>query len=185
MPNWCETDLIVSGRKDRLDEFFEAVVASKEEDEYSVLRAFLPRPEVLNNTKPDRIPWTDDEIASSVDEATRAQRIEENRVWQETSGVATLQTGFPDWYSWSLSMWGTKWYDRAFEPVRTPRSVKLTLLTAWSTPYNGLERISAQTGLTMVGRWYEGGMGVQGYFKIQDGECLRDISRNYRGWRGG
>lgn len=55
---------------------------------------------------------------------------------------ALLETGFTDWYSWSIANWGTKWGAYGFSVVdEVPLTIKFN--TAWSFPtpvFGALER---------------------------------------------
>lgn len=73
---------------------------------------------------------------------------------------AYAETGFPNWYDWSVARWGTKW--NAYQTVLTdlPEGDGLELLfeTAWSPPEPVLRAIAARfPGLIFQGAAFDEG----------------------------
>ena len=71
--------------------------------------------------------------------------LKQNPKWEEAGRArlqALLETGFADWYSWSIANWGTKWGAYDFSVVdEAPLTIKFD--TAWSFPtpvFHALER---------------------------------------------
>jgi Ferredoxin-like domain in Api92-like protein len=56
---------------------------------------------------------------------------------------ACLQTGFPDWYEWSVENWGTKWNAYHLKIDRSERPLEFYFDTAWSFPVPVFEKIAA------------------------------------------
>lgn len=78
--------------------------------------------------------------------------------------------GYPDWYSWNVENWGTKWeVDSVDEVTREPGQKEVTVYfdSAWSPPlrfYNNMEEL----GWTVKAYYYEPGMSFCGLY--EDGE---------------
>ena len=187
MPNWCETDLVFKGPERAMNVFLETLMASPiegEEELVSLLNTFLPRPEIFHEV--EQMPrWRDAELAEASSDEVRLRMQAENAAAVDAEVSLLEQTGAKDWYDWSLKNWGTKWPDHSRPPELRPRSMTMSISTAWGTPLAGLIKISEMTGLTISGRWFEAGMGYQGRFVVKAGDLLIDEAYRYRGCRGG
>jgi len=55
--------------------------------------------------------------------------------WGKRALLAAAETGYRDWYQWSIANWGTKWgsYDYEFR-AREPGRFVFKFATAWSPP---------------------------------------------------
>ena len=127
MPNWCYNSLKVKGDKEKVKEFMSKAILitgegqDKEVKEISLM-ALYPTPQRLLDAK-----------CPSDDDAMKANLIGEY--------------GYPNWYSWRLSKWGTKW-DLASPALSDSKEdknklkVTYTFDTAWSPPINAFEKIS-------------------------------------------
>jgi antirestriction protein ArdC len=63
--------------------------------------------------------------------ANRPEALEKARAAQRCQ----TETGFPDWYGWSLHHWGTKWNAYDFALLRDdPDALEFRFSTAWSFP---------------------------------------------------
>lgn len=89
-------------------------------------------------------------------------------------------------YEWCVQNWGTKWNASEPELYEGRRSLHYTFATAWSPPLPAVVKMSEKfPELLFTLRYWEGGMGFQGVFKVKGGECLKDLCGDYRGYRGG
>lgn len=53
----------------------------------------------------------------------------------EICGKAKAETGYSDWYDWSVAKWGTKWNSYGYEErTRSPGEFSFRFDTAWSFP---------------------------------------------------
>lgn len=52
--------------------------------------------------------------------------------------------GYKDWYNWSLAKWGTKWDCYEVSVSYTETVIYLSFLTAWSTPFPVIKKLSEQ-----------------------------------------
>ena len=193
MPNWCSCDLTLSGPQSALDDLCARLEGTRTETDgspgdhtFSLLEAFLPMPDALHGTNsPSRPPYSDAQVQAETHHGTQRHMIDTIAEWQLTRDDTIAQTGFDNWYDWSVQTWGTKWSDTASGYTRRARSVTLSVETPWGPPLQGLVTISQRSPLTIRCRWYEGGMGEQGVLVIKGGIVLRETSQRYRGGRGG
>jgi hypothetical protein len=94
-------------------------------------------------------------------------------------------------YEWCVENWGTKWpaaeiriedgkeTDAGFEAF-------IGFKTAWTSPAPVILKASSLfRSLYFELRYFEGQGGFQGEYVVQNGECIRDESSEYRGSRGG
>lgn len=95
--------------------------------------------------------------------------------------------GCPTWYEWCHENWGTKWGAcRTDAPVITEKSAMFTFETAWSPPEPFVRAASKKfPSLTFNLKYWEGGMGFQGQLKMKGGKIIKDVTKDYRGHRGG
>lgn len=153
MPNWCSNCLKVCGSKENLQAFTDTCT-----DNEITLETHVPMPEILNGT----------EVCFGGPEPTEQQKLDtEERV---------KQTGSADWYSWSLSNWGTKWN---IDPstLEIGEDVTAHFDTAWSPPTSWLQSVSKLfPELTFTLYFSEGGMGFYGYCSVEGGEILEDVT---------
>ena len=101
--------------------------------------------------------------------------------------------GFPTWYPWCLSFWGTKW--NAYHQhlgYFNDGEIYIEFDTAWSPPEPVFAAIAqAYPDLSMEIRYIDEGGGFAGTFTAQDGclhdepcpdEDFREFSKEYFGW---
>ena len=188
MPNWCETDVTIKGSARALDALYDRVLATADpitDTHPSLLEAYLPMPEVLIDTRPPgTVPYSDHALAAA-DPTSRQRMQEENVAVREEADQARALTGFDNWWDWAIAHWGTKWSDDTYYYLRRPRSILLSFQTPWSPPLAGVQTISAVTDLTFSLRYYEAGVGFQGYAIYRSGDLVRNDVWDYSGRRGG
>ena len=202
MPNWCSNDLYIYGdaRKDIADFISgpEGVIDFEK---------IKPMPEVLKETNHGSeerealivcgqndgaqmltYPWVVDEGVSTV-EQLRKFLLKRNPEL-EAIGKRLLelkeQTGYTNWYEWSVDHWGTKWNVDGGDRDDQERRVMLTFDTAWSPPtpiVDALSEMSPKTKFSL--RYYEGGMGFKGRYAVKGGKVIAEESGSYQGRRGG
>jgi len=79
----------------------------------------------------------------------------------------------PDWYTWRVSNWGTKW-EVSVDDVDIEENddgtytFNLNFDSAWSPPVGVYEEIASRNGWGVFATYIEGGMSFIGYF--EDGE---------------
>lgn len=134
MPNWCNNSVTISGNKEQIDKF-EAFLKKKNGDQW--FDFFLPCPQEL----------LDVDCPNKTDNAE----------------ALSEKYGHPDWYSWAVENWGTKWNADAQNWNREGDSISFGFDSAWSPPTNLYEVISQQ-GYYVDADYLEEGMGFVGRF---------------------
>lgn len=89
---------------------------------------------------------------------------------------AMTETGYKDWYDWSIANWGTKWdaYDQGMEEVGD-EEVIYTFDTAWSVPYPVLEKLSEEfPELKFEVKYFDEGHNFWGVVEYVGDELLQD-----------
>lgn len=187
MPNWCEIDIMVSGKGTDVDLFESALTSRGSSDgTVSILGTFLPRPEELNDTtSPRRPPHTEAELdAASLEE--RGKMVVVNEEWRKKGEQLIEAYGYDNWYDWSYGEWGVKWADRTVILERRARSLRLGAECPWGAPCQGLEKISAMfPNLRISAKWFEAGMRFSGKAAWRGGVPLYYEQGEYSGRRGG
>ena len=103
--------------------------------------------------------------------------------------------GSADWYDWCVTNWGTKWGDNqthlVHEDLCTPfstaddtevslKKIMLRFDTAWSPPIEGMDVVTTKYPDIMFDlRYWEPGMGFQGYKIYGSGECQGEATMDY------
>ena len=96
----------------------------------------------------------------------------------------------PDWYKWRVENWGCKWNASETQShatlVKTKKKVEMSFQTPWAPPLPVMKKLGElYPGLTISIRYYECGMEYQGHYKVQRGEVKTNMTKGYRGSRGG
>ena len=91
--------------------------------------------------------------------------------------------GYPDWYSWAESNWGTKWnpdinsvdYDQVEYDYLNGLHIHLNFDSAWSPPIAGLLNLSKlYPTLIFFIKYEESGEGFAGFFECMNGEVISE-----------
>lgn len=111
------------------------------------LQKITPRPKILDKT----------EGLFNLDRALKFETIVTDKREIETiltAVAAKPMTGYPDWYSWAIDNWGTKWdcYD-----VDVIGPAHVIFNTAWAPPDIALQTLADQTSLTLHNVWTDEG----------------------------
>jgi hypothetical protein len=204
MPNWCENDLYIYGpdRTAVLD-----AISSK--DGAFDFERVVPMPAVLAATeKSSDVTWG--RIILGENDADAREYLKYG--WAVAAGLTTVEalkaflakehptavdaarraqaayaeTGYWDWYDWSVNHWGTKWNASAARLDRQERRDKLTFSTAWSPPRPVVAALGRRfPANTFSLRFYERGAALKGRFKVRGARVLVNETAEYRGRRGG
>ena len=172
MPNWCFNTISVEGPKADLEKFLEAVRGNKDFPHLN-FNGVIPMPEELRNTKS---PNDNEDLAN----------------------LLTEKYGAPDWYSWSINNWGTKWNCTAIDDweitdcKNNEAIATINVDTAWSPPTEFLVKASEiYRSLIFSNKYYEQGncfIGSQiilkGYFESRlepdwDSEAGIEMRKDY------
>jgi len=138
MPNWCSNSVSITATPEKMDRL-ETFLKNGEGKNW--FDFFMPCPqELVDVESPNR------------NEALAAEMQE--------------KYGAPDWYSWSVSNWGTKWNADANNWRREGDTITFSCETAWAPPTNLYHwmfehgwNVSAsyiEEGMSFVGEYYDG-----------------------------
>lgn len=200
MPNWCENQLIISGKPEALKEFMEFARSGvdrlgrpMEKTTPLDFHKFIPYPE--DYAKLDRIAreWErteEKEWFKSKQKRVRwrwlLRKITFGRLgkfpWHERPKDGYNQGG----YGWCCNNWGTKWNACDLVLRTYARSTHYFFNTAWSPPSPVVRKMAElYPDLRFKLKFWEMGAAYQGVFEIKDGEVITDITRDYHGLKGG
>lgn len=143
MPNHISNILSVKGTTEQVKEVINILL---DENGAITFNNFFPMPEELRGTtSPTRI--------VTQDEYDEAIRIREEKAKKGDSFLPSLpitkemqkelldKYGVDNWYDWSVQNWGTKW--GAYDGYKISDD-SVFFNTAWSTPFNAIEKLSEQ-----------------------------------------
>jgi len=167
LPNWCEGDLKIVGRKADLERF-----KNYANSESSCLdhNKFIPYPEKWELM---------DKIYNSIKDFSKEPRDILGR---------EIHDGFNHGgHDWCRKHWGTKWGICCPELVReTSRSLFYRFETAWSPPIPIIKAMSKKfPTLRFTLKYYESGMAFKGVYIVKAGKVIKDLTGEYHGRRGG
>ena len=186
MPNWCSNVLNICGPVASIDKFMDDITTGPKEsdgttsgmgNDYEILENLFPCPEDLKNVTSRFGIISDDDP----DKEQKQKNIEDH--------------GAVDWYEWCCTNWGTKWGDNqthlVHEDLCTPfstaddtevslKKIMLRFDTAWSPPIEGMDVVTTKYPDIMFDlRYWEPGMGFQGYKIYGSGECQGEATMDY------
>ena len=153
MPNWCENQLSIYGKKEDMDKFISVIKAG--EDEYKLLETLYPTPEELSIG----------DVSMTPDEQQLANQ---------------QKFGYKSWYDWRIDKWGTKWPESDLRIAQdyTNRAddrveIAFGFDTAWSPPIEAFDKISMDYPNLLFCLYYEEpGMGFCGKNVWANGESI-------------
>lgn len=120
--------------------------------------------------------------------SVRGEKTDEfiSAVTNEFGNIQILETLYPipegveDWYSWSVTNWGTKWPDREARTYEEKGWQVFSFDTAWSPPLAGIKAISAMFPTeSFVIVYEEGGMCFMGGSRFERGVEVFTVSCPY------
>lgn len=156
MPNWCENQLSITGKKDELTKLLNIADVN---GEYKLLETLYPMPEELN-------------ISSTFGEADdQLKKLHE---------VNKEKYGHTDWYSWRNANWGCKWPESDLRIAQELSdnndgtwTIALDFETPWGPPIEAFEKIASDYPSLLFCLYYEEpGMGFCGNNIWAKGECV-------------
>lgn len=184
MPNWCESDLVVSGPKEAVKAFREAVFTkgkdSPHDDSYFDFNKIMPYPEKFKDLDQIRADWR---AANSNPDGSLKDGITFDMMPHDGYNCGG--------YEWCLRNWGTKWPAGDFQNVdfelgAKTAKYKISYNTPWGPPIPILLEASRQhPEITILNRCYESGMAFKGIYKCKAGKVLKEENSSYHGRRGG
>lgn len=176
MPNHCRNHLHLWGPAEQLTKFVQAV---RKDDNTINIAGILPMPEILKGTRspainsPDPDPKLVEWLANGeVTQERYDELVAETRKEYEHNQQAYAETGYTNWYDWSIANWGTKWgdYDH-FVDSDGEGHHEFGYHTAWAPFDNSfwLKVSALYPELTFIVVYQETGMTFAGASKYQDG----------------
>jgi hypothetical protein len=136
VPNWTENLIHVEGERADLKAFLEAV---KGDDTVFDFNRIIPMPPLLRHTGSGHRTIDGKSVTSwyVIDAADPFSSDEKVRLFTPEEEAELKSIGHSEWYSWSVTNWGTKWPAcRAItdESCIDYGSVEITFETAWDAP---------------------------------------------------
>lgn len=157
MPNWCENNLSIYGKKEDMEKIMKVITST--EQEYSLLESLYPTPEALN-----------------IGDASFAKDSPEQIANKEKYGYA-------DWYDWRIDKWGCKWPESSLEIGQEYTEygdyavIAFNFETPWSPPIEAFSKISQDYPNLLFCLYYEEpGMGFCGRNVWANGETKEEDS---------
>jgi len=192
MPNWCDNELTVTGKKEALESFKKYADG---ENRYGVKKAlcedkFIPYPKdwaeldmKADNARKDAVKKRDE---AGYDDMTESEKKD----WSQKNPDewVSMKDGFNSGgYQWCIGNWGTKW--GFCEVVLTKDEDKKKFYqfsTAWSPPTPLIKKMSEMfPSLRFKLKYWEAGNGFRGELVIVAGEEIIARDFEYAGTRGG
>lgn len=152
MPNWCMNNISITANTKEDAEFLQSLDGLEE----GIFQKLMPMPDCLLDSNP----------SEDVDSQKSQALIEE--------------TGSPDWWSWRVDNWGTKWDANLgfVEYVPEQNSLEITADTAWSPPI-GLYHYLVDQGFDVTATYYEPGLCFAGLYDNGEEHYYEDVVENY------
>ena len=134
MPNWTANRIYIEGEQADIRAFLEAV---KWEDELFDFNRLIPMPELLKQTGSGHSTIEGEKVTSwYISQPWTKDSPEQTRLFTSEEKAELAAIGHPDWYSWCLKNWGTKW--NACRTEINDNSdhgyAEITFDTAWDAP---------------------------------------------------
>lgn len=146
MPNWCYSHLAVEGEATEIDRFNDSIITNRNEGTADLTR-LCPMPEVLEGTQsptptsPEPHPnWAELLAKGEITQEWHDQLVNNQRAMYEAGQKAKAETGYTNWYDWSIDHWGTKWAPRVTYFNRGEHDMEVRFESAWS-PATELMRV--------------------------------------------
>lgn len=168
MPNWCSSDLTLSGPQSAIDDVLGFIGARDDPPRFDFNR-IIPYPAKYAAMDADW-KWS----MSAEEQAAYAAK------YDGATGNGYNEGG----YEWCTDHWGTKW--NVDEGVTLTGPCALTFDTAWSPPIPVIRALGERfPNVTFTLLYYEAGMGFKGAFVMCGGQEVTNMTSDYHGERGG
>lgn len=168
MPNWCENDLFIVGKKAEIETLLWDYCKSNSGGIRCLdFDKVIPYPQEFKD----------------LDDAAEKWKEEHDGKW-----IGAPKDGFNSGgCEWCIGNWGTKWNaDPVSAEWKSNRTFKMSFCTAWSPPTSVILAISKKySTLKLTLYYYERGMGYRGKLICKNGEIVTDDCWDYSGGRGG
>lgn len=172
MPNWCENQLFVRGKKVDVAAFMEFARSGRDDDGAGSVLDFnkiAPYPDEFSLADAARRKWNDENEGVEWD-----KRPPQPKDGYNAGG-----------YEWCVKNWGTKWPASDPDVYVTSRGCTYTFNTAWGPPGPVVIKASELfPELTFKLKYWEGGQGFKGELTAKAGQH-EEWDGDYSGDRGG
>lgn len=156
MPNWCENNLSIYGKKEDMEKIIKVITST--EKEHSLLETLYPTPEELEIG----------DVSMTPDE----RQLENFKLY-----------GYKSWYDWRIDKWGCKWPESSLEVGQDYTEygdhavIAFNFETPWSPPIQAFNKISQDYPNLLFCLYYEEpGMGFCGRNIWANGETKEEDS---------
>ena len=171
MPNWCENDLIIYGKREKILRCLETVKTEEREFDFDTI---IPYPKVFKN------------LDKKAEEWDKKRKTEKLSSFEKRPKDGYNQGG----YQWCVENWNTKWNACKVKVESVSKGKNANTIihfdTAWSPPIGVIHELSIMfPELHFILKYYEGGMGFQGTYRVKNSVVLEDVASDYHGSRGG
>jgi hypothetical protein len=183
MPNWCESDLRITGVTAELKKFKET---AQGENGILDMNSFIPYPEEWTRADRKSRKWHETYHAMDGEDRKKFKMLD-----------SRPDDGYNhDGYEWCIKNWGTKWNfcdivleeENYYENETYDNESELfyTFETAWAPPRPVILAMSkAFPELEFDLKYFEMSMGFNGWYRVKAGETLDDERAKYYGRKGG
>lgn len=213
MPNWCESDLDISGDKEELEKFKK--FAGSDNNPLLDMEKFIPySPEYseMDNLEGETVGEVKNHLLSILQKYNRTDLLSKIDSWFKLYEDLDDNDPLPHkefidrrhgfgfnngGYGWCIKNWNTKWNfcdieivdeysNEEDEPEDPEYGLIYTFSTAWAPPIPVIEKMSKDfPDLRFELHYYERGMAYQGVIIWKGGEVLFKEESEYDGDRGG
>jgi hypothetical protein len=179
MPNYCNNNIRITGDSSTISAIHAVMMgagdARADDDDADLGQPMnlVPMPTLLRGTRspaPTGVLTTEDLPPELASEA--AERIQEYADAVNRAEIAKRQTGFADWYTWTVANWGTKWSMEVSKYLKYDNEIVISGVTAWSPPLALYSNISRLYPVTILAEYVEEGMDFIGAGIYRDSEEL-------------
>lgn len=199
MPNHVTHRMTVSGPADKVQAFKDHCIETSNDDPFFDFNTIIPMPEILGKIEsgsrtndgifaltgqykyvnPLTFPWAKEKgITTQQQFLEYLQKESPSSIEQgKLSLQAKKETGYNDWYDWSIHNWGTKWNSYSFKMVKDePGLLEFLFNTAWSPPDPIFEKLAEMFGEDLVFEivCFDEGWGFAVEYRIEDGHLDSD-----------
>jgi len=171
MPNWCECELKVTAKKNKLVDInnFKTFASGKDDNDLLSSENFVPYPKERVAIEKKRQHWIDNNKDKNEFDCP-------TKDWFNTGG-----------YEWCSDEWGTKWGICEVSVLEeTKTKIQYLFSCAWSPPIPIVIAMAKKfPELKFTLDYWERGCGFQGKLICSNGKVLANVSKGYKGNRGG
>lgn len=182
MPNWCESDLTVTGQD--VQKVLDYVASG---DSVLDFNKIIPYPAKFKELDA-RAEEYGKKVSAIYDKELSEQETEKKLIALDVEYNAPVTDGYNQGgYQWCNRNWGTKW--NACNPRISSQSKKRAMIkfeTPWAPPVPVIAVLAEKfPEFTFTMKYYERGMEFQGTLKFENGKLVLVKNNPYHGKRGG